>query len=156
MYTKQEIIIKSYREGKSQRAISRELQISRKTVKKYIKDYEDKLQTATDKPCVTAGYLSTAPACKNRTTSKRKLTQEVQNEIDKYLECNGDKKRQGLRKQMLKKVDIFEQLQLQGYEIGYTTVCNYISSKEKHHLPKKLLFDRFMLRETFVNLIGAK
>jgi transposase len=131
MYRKQEIIIKSYREGKSQRAISRELQISRKTVKKYIKDYEDKLQTATDKPCVTAGYLSTAPAYKNRTTSKRKLTQEVQNEIDKYLECNGDKKRQGLRKQMLKKVDIFEQLQLQGYEIGYTTVCNYISSKEK-------------------------
>lgn len=43
MYTKQEIIIRSYREGKSQRCISRELQISRKTVKKYIQEYEEKL-----------------------------------------------------------------------------------------------------------------
>jgi transposase len=40
MYTKQEIIIRSHREGKSHRKISRELQISRKTVKKYIEDYE--------------------------------------------------------------------------------------------------------------------
>lgn len=36
MYTKQEIIISSYRDGKSQRAIARDLQINRKTVKKYI------------------------------------------------------------------------------------------------------------------------
>jgi transposase len=41
MYTKQEIIIRSYREGKSHRQISRELQINRKTIKKYIDDYED-------------------------------------------------------------------------------------------------------------------
>jgi DNA-binding CsgD family transcriptional regulator len=34
MYTKQEIIIGYLREGKSQREISRVLQISRKTVKK--------------------------------------------------------------------------------------------------------------------------
>ncbi len=34
MYTKQEIVIRSHREGKSQRCISRELGISRKTVRK--------------------------------------------------------------------------------------------------------------------------
>lgn len=39
MYTKQEIVIKSHREGKSQRCISRELGISRKTVRKYIGEY---------------------------------------------------------------------------------------------------------------------
>jgi transposase len=39
MYTKQEIIIRYLREGKSQREISRVLQISRKTVKKYIEGY---------------------------------------------------------------------------------------------------------------------
>ena len=43
MYTKQEIIIRSYREGKSQRCISRELAVSRKTVKKYISAYEERL-----------------------------------------------------------------------------------------------------------------
>lgn len=45
MYTKQEIIIRSYREGESQRSISAGLQISRKTVKKYIEEYEKALQT---------------------------------------------------------------------------------------------------------------
>lgn len=46
MYTKQEIIIRSYREGKSQRCISRELVVSRKTVKKYISEYEVRLSQA--------------------------------------------------------------------------------------------------------------
>jgi DNA-binding NarL/FixJ family response regulator len=41
MNTKQEIIIRSHREGKSQRRISHELQISRKTIRKYIEDYEN-------------------------------------------------------------------------------------------------------------------
>jgi DNA-binding NarL/FixJ family response regulator len=42
MYTKQEIIIRYLREGKSQRQISRELQINRKTVKKYVDSYNSK------------------------------------------------------------------------------------------------------------------
>ncbi|WP_394698297.1 helix-turn-helix domain-containing protein [Labilibaculum manganireducens] len=40
MYTKQEIIIRSYRSAQSQRQISKELSISRRTVKKYIEGYE--------------------------------------------------------------------------------------------------------------------
>ena len=43
MYTKQEIILRSYREGKSQRSISRELKISRITVNRYIREYESLL-----------------------------------------------------------------------------------------------------------------
>ena len=39
MYTKQEIILQYYREGKSQRFISKDLRISRTTVKKYIDQY---------------------------------------------------------------------------------------------------------------------
>lgn len=39
---KAEILIKYFREGKSQRAISKELKISRTTVRKYITDYESK------------------------------------------------------------------------------------------------------------------
>ena len=40
MYTKQEIILQSYRLGKSQRQISRDLNINRKTVKRYIEEYD--------------------------------------------------------------------------------------------------------------------
>jgi len=130
MYTKQEIIIRSYREGKSQRCISRELQISRKTVKKYIEEYEEKLKQPGSVTTAHSEYLSTAPVYKTGCRSKLKLTTEVQQAIDRLLALNAEKKRQGLRKQLLKKKDILEELHRQGFDIGYTTVCNYISGKE--------------------------
>jgi len=40
MNTKQEIILRYYRDGHSQRRISREIGICRKTVKKYLVEYE--------------------------------------------------------------------------------------------------------------------
>lgn len=134
MYTKQEIIIQSYRDGKSQRSISRDLHISRRTVKKYIGDYESHLKQSQSKHDSFSSFLSQTPAYKSGTRSKLKLTQEIQDVIDKYLEENQQKKHQGLRKQLLKSCDIFEQLTLQGFDIGYTTVCNYIRSKsDKQH-----------------------
>lgn len=39
MYTKQEIILRSHRDGFSQRQITMDLGISRKTVSKYISQY---------------------------------------------------------------------------------------------------------------------
>lgn len=129
MYTKQEIIIKSYREGQSQRSISRELHVSRQTVKKYILEYESHLEKKPSNAAILSEYLSNPPAYQAQNRSKLKLTREVQEFIDKLLEENAEKKRQGLRKQLLKKCDIHEQLNGQGFDIGYTTVCNYIRSK---------------------------
>jgi len=129
MYTKQEVIIKSYREGKSQRSISRELQISRRTVKKYIEEYESHLHNQQSQPALLSEYLSQPPVYRAENRTKLKLTRELQDSIDKLLEENAEKKRQGLRKQLLKKCDIHEQLHAQGFDIGYTTVCNYIRLK---------------------------
>jgi len=137
MYTKQEIIIQSYREGKSYRAISRNLEISRVTVKKYIDEYESQLGLSNSKQDSISKYLAQSPKYKMSKRRKLKLTQEVQDAIDKYLEENQHKLHQGLRKQLLKKCDIFEQLNLRGYEIGYTTVCNYIRNKSKHDSNKE-------------------
>ena len=39
---KQKIIISHYREGKTQRQIKRETGINRKTIRKYIREYEEK------------------------------------------------------------------------------------------------------------------
>jgi len=130
MYTKQEIIIRSYREGQSQRRISTELQISRKTVKKYIEEYENLIKSEGCFREAQSSYLSRAPVYKTGTRSKIKLTQEVQDAIDSLLKSNFQNKQQGLRKQLLKKKDILEELYRQGFDIGYTTVCNYISAKE--------------------------
>ena len=129
MYTKQEIIIRSYREGQSQRSISRELKISRKTVKKYIEEYESLLSKESSEQLALSGYLSTPPSSKLSKRPKLKLTQDVAQFINNLLENNELKKQQGLRKQLLKKYDIYEQLNLHGFDVGYTTVCNYVRSK---------------------------
>ena len=131
MYTKQEIIIKHYREGKSQRQISRDLGISRKTVKKYVDAYEKYRQKKGEEEGEMVGYLSQPQEYDSRNRTRRRLTQEVQEEIDRLLAENARKLHSGLRKQMLKKADIHELLQEKGYKIGYTTVCNYIREKEQ-------------------------
>lgn len=129
MYTKQEIILRSYREGKSQRCISRELSISRKTVSKFIKDYEFwKVSNSLSNVSV---YLSTSDSYNSSNRSKVVLTREVQSRIDDLLTLNEKNRVLGLHKQLLKKSDIFTHLQSQGISIGYTTVCNYIRGKER-------------------------
>src|SRR5665648_1155911 len=81
MYTKQEIIILSYREGKSHRQISRELQINRKTIKKYIDDFERHQSGSTQPETALSTYLSSPPLFRIGTRSKVHLTQEVQSFI---------------------------------------------------------------------------
>jgi len=131
MYTKQEIIIRYLREGKSQRQISRELQINRKTVKKYVDSYNSKQKREPEGEGNIHGYLSETLKYSCPRRPKRSLTIEIQEQIDQLLEDNVRKRRNGLHKQVLKKCDILTALHQKGHKIGYTTVCNYISRKEK-------------------------
>lgn len=137
MYTKQEIIIRSYREGKSQRQISNELQINRSTVKRYLREYQALESKSEEVATAQTTYLSSAPSYNINNRGRIRLTDEVQLEIDRMLEENRQKKEQGLRKQMLKKHDIFESLIERGFQIGYTSVCVYIQHKEQKQLTKE-------------------
>lgn len=137
MYTKQEIILQSHREGKSQRCISSELGVSRKTIRKYIREYEAHLQGGASSREAMSHYLKSTPKYSPRTPSKLKLTREVQQAIDRLLAANEEKRAQGLRKQLLKKCDILSELHDQGFDIGYTTVCNYIREKQGKPRPKE-------------------
>lgn len=137
MYTKQEIIIRCYRQGQSQRQIAKELHVSRRTVKKYIEAYEEAIGASDNQETAHATYLSHTPSYTSGTRSKVKLTAEVQQVIDGFLEQNKLKLQQGLRKQLLKKRDILEALQKEGFDVGYTTVCNYIRSKGQSQSPKE-------------------
>jgi len=133
MNTKQEIILRYYRQGHSQRKISRELEICRKTVKKYLQEYEKERNKEPPKEGELTAVNNTileAPKYDSSTRKKRRLTEEIAEQIDKYLISNQEKRRSGKRKQLLKKIDIWEALKGQGYQIGYTTVCNYISSQQ--------------------------
>jgi hypothetical protein len=46
------------------------------------------------------------------------------------LKDNEEKRISGRRKNVKKKIDIYETLIESGFDIGYTTVCNYVSSIE--------------------------
>ncbi len=132
MNTKQEIIRRYFRENDSERKIARDLQINRKTVKKYLKEYlkvkeqsnkegsQEKLQE----------YSGSPPEYNTSRRRRRKLTDEIAILICEQIEENERKKREGLRKQIKRKVDIHEYLLSLGYKIGYTTVCNYIRGQE--------------------------
>lgn len=132
MDTKQEIIRRYYREGDSQRKISRDLQISRETVNHYLVGVQE-AQTAckekgTEEPLQE--YLCGPPTYNSSNRSKRKLTDEIQRLIRVQMADNERKKREGLRKQIKRKIDIYEYILKEGHQIGYTTVCNYLRQLE--------------------------
>jgi hypothetical protein len=62
------------------------------------------------------------PTYSSKNRSKRKLTDEIINKIEFYLEENAQKRASGKSKQQKKKIDIYQALINQGYEISYPTV----------------------------------
>lgn len=129
---KQKIIIDGFLGGNSQWGIHRETGISRKTIRKYIKEYEDKrsklLGEKGDKLILTEEIVE-APKYDSSSRGRIKLTDEIIARIDFYLEENENKRRNGKSKQQKKKIDIHEALVEEGYDISYPTVCNYVRDK---------------------------
>lgn len=122
MVQKQQIIISYYRQGISQRQIAKTLGLNRKTVKKYIVEYEDeKAQSILD----NKGVIE-PPRYDISSRSKRKLSLPMQQHIDSCLRKNESKRQAGNTKQCMKAVDIHESLQELDYQISYSTVCQYI------------------------------
>ena len=82
MIQKQDILIMFFRDGKSQRAIERETGISRKTISKYIKEYEEQKRLLLEtNPLVDIQELTdsivAAPRYDSSKREKRKVTEEV-------------------------------------------------------------------------------
>lgn len=129
---KQKIIIEGFLGGKSQWGIHRETGIDRKTIRKYIREYEENrsklLKGEGDKLILTEEIIK-PPKYDSSNRTRVKLTEEIMDKIDFYLEENEEKRRTGKSKQQKKKIDIHESLVEEGYDISYSTVCNYIRNK---------------------------
>lgn len=129
---KQKIIISYYREGKPQRQIERETGINRKTIRKYIKEYEKKKNIILkEKDCDNTELIADIVEKPKYDTSKRnkvKLTDKIISRIRFHLDRNEEKRATGRSKQQKKKIDILEALKDEGFDIGYTTVCNAITN----------------------------
>ncbi|MGO1712323.1 MAG: helix-turn-helix domain-containing protein, partial [Senegalia sp. (in: firmicutes)] len=88
LMNKQEIILSHFREGKSQWDIHRETGISRKTIRKYIKEYEKKkreLLKSDEKNKELIEDLVSPPKYDISNRVKRKLTDEIIERIDYFM-----------------------------------------------------------------------
>lgn len=129
---KQKIIIAAVLEGKTRSQISREVKISRTTVAKYIRDYEQaKSKLAGSDDIKIKEEIVSPPGYDISNRSKVKLTDEIVEQIQLYLRENEEKRATGRSKQQKKKVDILEALKDESYDIGYTTVCNAVRELER-------------------------
>lgn len=155
---KAEILMQYFRENKSQRSISKETGISRTTVAKYINEFESKYQrlenlelekeSETDRREILSliEELSSKPKYDSSNRIKVKLTPQIIEEINFLLAENQKKKLIGRSKQLMKNIDIHEYLIEKGYDIGYSTVCNYI--KENHNKKEAYVRQEYGLGET--------
>lgn len=113
---KQKVLLMYLREGESQREIARVTGIDRKTVRKYIKEYEKKrkeIECSKDEVHTEELIqdLVETPKYKVGVRAKRVLTNEIEEKIIAHLQENEKKRKRGLRKQLKKPVDIFEALE---------------------------------------------
>ena len=153
---KAEMLMKYFRENKSQRTIARELGISRTTVRKYIKDFESKhekllaLEQDGDdnkrKILMLIEEMASKPKYDSSSRTRVKLTDEIISEIDSLIAKNEQNRLLGRHKQLMKKIDIHEYLIEKGYDIGYTTVCNYI--KDTYDKKEAFVRQEYGLGET--------
>ncbi|WP_147453356.1 helix-turn-helix domain-containing protein [Clostridium autoethanogenum] len=118
MLQKQKIILEHI-EGMSNRAIARELHISKDTVNKYIKEYHNQkselLQTNPEMdPSELIQAIVEKPKYNSDGRRPTKVTPEMMEEIEVLLELNRKKRAEGRQKQTLKKLDIHEELLKKG------------------------------------------
>lgn len=133
---KQDVILKHIREGKSQRQISKETGICRETIRKYVRNYEKNLVEVNenldeiDKTNIIDDITS-KPKYLSSPRNKKALTDEVLERINGFLKENEQKRLTGLSKQQKKKIDMYETLITEGFNVSYPSVVNAVNSIER-------------------------
>ncbi len=127
MREKQAIIIGHFSDGKSARALSRDLGINRRTVQKYIDEYSQ-LHCQGDTPIPASGVME-PPRYRSSGRIRRALSEEVCRKLEGYLKLNAERRKAGLGKQQMKRTDMHEALLAAGHQIGYNTVCVYVRGR---------------------------
>jgi transposase len=122
-------IISKYEQTGSIRAVAKELEINRKTVKNYVTEYLE-AKSKGDEQLVA--YLKSEPRYKVRKREKYALTDEVSELIDICLKDNRLKRFRGDQKLCMKADDIHAKLIETGYKVSYSSVCRYIRNTLGH------------------------
>lgn len=136
--TQKQQIILDHLGGMSNREIARKLHMSKDTVNKYVKEYDEKkaellLQDPqTDQKLILQDFVE-APKYKKRIRATRAVTEKAIEMIEECLKENEKKRHMGLHKQQMKKIDIYEHLIDQGLRISYSTVKRLVHDIEQRH-----------------------
>lgn len=127
MIDKQEIILRYFRDGESIRHISREAGISRHTVGKYVAEYSSQKEALRSISGESAAELIESivepPSYDSSHRKKRKLTAAIVERVKTCLLENKQKRSRAQHKQQMKKIDIYQLLRAEGYDIGYSSIC---------------------------------
>ena len=105
MKEKQKIILEALIERKTQRQIAREMEISRTTIARYLKNYEvskSKLM-GRDEVKIKEDIIS-LPKYNSSSRKKQKLTDEIIEKIQYFLKENEEKRATGRSKQQKKRL----------------------------------------------------
>ena len=131
MHEKQEILFKYFRNGDSKREISRKTGLHRNTVDRYIKEYQSKfINNGLMDSDILAEELTKKPIYNSSNRIKRKMDIFLIQAIEALLEINKERRGSGKHKQQYKKVDIHEEIQNKGFNIGYSSICNMVNKLE--------------------------
>ena len=134
---KQKIILKHI-DGISNREIAKEFHMSKDTVNKYVNEYEEKKKEliqsnpGIDRTEIIHDIVE-KPKYDSSNRKPIKVTDEINQVIEECLESNRKKRAAGRRKQVMKKIDIHEELLNKGYEISYSTVKRLVDDTEQRH-----------------------
>lgn len=135
---KQKIILKHI-EGTSNRNIAKELSISKDTVNKYVNEYEKKksellmMNPELDHEELIQAIIE-KPKYNSNNREPKIATPEILEAIEECLRINEWRRANGMSKQQMKKVDIYEYLvNKKKYKISYSTVKRLAKSIEAKH-----------------------
>ena len=141
---KKQQILHLYRvEGKSQRQISREVHVSRKTIRKYLRECEQAIQK--DPSEGLDDYLSQKPCRKLQKRERPVMTDALCAVIDGWLTENQHRRMTNMRKQCVNLQGIHRDLTERGFNVSYSSVCKYVWRKkhEKSDKPKEAYIKQY-------------
>nr|WP_010529047.1 IS21 family transposase [Lentibacillus jeotgali] len=148
MNQKYQALILYAHEGRSMRQIARDTGIHRETVSKYVREYEKKrsrLMEGGQHVHVEAliESLTEKPTYKTGNRAKRKLTPEIKQRVQEFLQENREKRHKGQAKQQKTIIDMYEALEDEKMDISYSSVRRFVRQLERR--PKEAF-----IKETYL------
>lgn len=124
---KQEII-QLHLKGLRERKIVKQTGKARNAIRKYIKQFkQSRHQDVQDLPITEEVLRPTT--YKKRKGKRRVLTEKIKAKLRGYIKENRWKKEYYMSKQQMKITDMHEKLLVEGHEISYTTVRNFVNKE---------------------------